>query len=70
MHNVIAHRLVCSQSLIRGTMSNFSLVYIRGVMPNGMEYPSGQLGSTVTAVSPPSSFLCSLVYWLMGWVGT
>ncbi|KAK4822228.1 hypothetical protein QYF61_011869, partial [Mycteria americana] len=33
-------------------------VYILSMMPYGMEYPFGQLGSAVLAVSPPS-FLCT-----------
>lgn len=55
MHIVIAHWLVPSQSL--SSMNNFSPVYIRSVMPYGIEYPFGQLGSPITAVSLLPSLL-------------
>jgi len=36
----------------------FRWLYVLGLMPRGTEYPLGQLGSAVPAVSPPS-FCCS-----------
>ena len=45
----------------------FPQLYTLSMMPYGMEYPFGQLGSAVPAVSPPS-FLCPPALWCeAGW---
>ena len=69
MNNAIAHhlptdaQLVPEQPLPPGQLPP---VYILGMTSHGMEYPFGQFGSAVLAVSPPS-FLCPSSL-LAGWV--
>ena len=44
----------------------FPQLYMLSMMSYGMEYPFGQLGSAVPAVSPPN-FLCTPASSLAGW---
>ena len=61
MHNAIAHHSPNDAQLVPKQQSappgQLPPVYILGMMSYGMEYSSGQFGSAVLAVSPPS-FLC------------
>ena len=61
MHNAIAHHLPTNAQLVperRSLLAPLSPVYILGMTSHGMEYPFGQFGSPVLAVSPPN-FLCT-----------
>ena len=68
MHNAIAHhsltdaQLVPKQRSLPGQLPPF---YVLGMMSNGMEYPFGQFGSAVLAVSPPNFLRPSSL--LAGW---
>ena len=69
MHNAIAHHSPTDAQLVpeqqSAPLSQLHPVYILGMTSCGMEYPFGQFGSAVLAVSPPS-FLCSSSL-LAGW---
>ena len=71
MHSSIAHHLPTDAQLVpkqRSTPpSQLPPVYILGMTSYGMEYPFGQFGSAVLAVSPPR-FLCPPAYPLVGGV--
>ena len=58
MHNAIAHHLLTDAQLVLEQQSTppsqLPPVYILGMMSYGTEYPFGQFGSAVLAVSPPS----------------
>ena len=62
MHNAIAHRSLTDAQSVPEQWSTppgqLPPVYILGMTSYGLEYPFGQLGSAVPAVSPPS-FLCT-----------
>lgn len=56
MHNAVAHHpLTKAQPSACSPWRTFPLVYKLSMTPYGMEYPFGQLGSAVPAVSLPSS---------------
>ena len=69
VHNVIAHHSLTDAQLVPEQQSTppgqLPPVYILGMISYGMEYPFGQFGSAVLAVSPPS-FLCPSSL-LAGW---
>ena len=68
MHNAIAHHpLTDAQSVPehQSLPAPLFLIYILGMTSHGMEYPFGQLGSAVLAVSP-HNFLCPSSL-LAGW---
>ena len=57
MHNAIAHHLLTNAQLVPEQQSlpgQLPPVYILGMTSHGMEYPIGQFGSAVLAVSPHS----------------
>ena len=61
MHYAIAHHLLTDAQLVpeqrSAPPSQLPPVYILGMTSHGLEYPFGQFGSAVLAVSPPN-FLC------------
>ena len=68
MHNAIAHDLPTDAQLVpeqRSPPGQLPPVYILGMTSHGVEYPFGQFGSAVLAVSPPN-FLCPSSL-LAGW---
>ena len=69
MHNAIAHHSPTDAPLVPDQQSappsQLPSVYILGMTSYGMEYPFGQLGSAVLAVSPPN-FSCPSSL-LAGW---
>ena len=68
MHNEIAYHSPTNTQLVpeqRYPPGQLPPVYILGMTSHGMEYPFGQFGSAVLAVSPPS-FLCPSSL-LAGW---
>ena len=71
MHNAIAHHSLSNAQLVpkqrSAPPSQLLPVYILGMTSYGMEYPFGQFGSAVLAVSPPN-FLCPSSL-LTGWAG-
>ena len=61
MHDAIAHHSPINAQLVPKQQSlpgQLPPVYILGMMSHGTEYPFGQFGSAILAVSPPN-FLCS-----------
>ena len=56
-HSAIAHHLPIDTQLVPERRSPLPPVYILGMMSHGMEYPFGQFGSAVLAVSPPALLL-------------
>ena len=71
MHNAIAHHSLTDAQLVPKQQSTppppgqLPSVYILGMTSHGMEYPFGQFGSAVPAVSPPNSLCPSSL--LAGW---
>ena len=69
MHNAIAHHLLTNAQSVPKQQSappgQLPPVYILDTTSRGMEYPFGQFGSAVLAVSPPN-FLCPSSL-LAGW---
>ena len=68
MHNAIAYHLPTDVQLVpeqRFPTTPLAPVYILDMTSHGMEYPVGQFGSAVLAVSPPK-FLCPSSL-LAGW---
>ena len=70
MHNAIAHHSPTDAQLVpeqrfHPPPGQLPPVYILGMTSHGMEYPFGQFGSAVLAVSPPN-FLCPSSL-LAGW---
>lgn len=69
MYNAVAHHLLINTLPVPEQQSvhlgQLPLVYILGMMPYDMEYPFGQLGSAVLAVSP-LNFCVPAVFYLAG----
>lgn len=67
MYNAIAHHLPSDAQPVseHGSRPAFSPVCIQSMTLYGVEYPFGQFGLAVLAMSPPS-FLCPRAYSLAG----
>ena len=69
VHNAIAHHSLTDAQLVpeqrSAPPSQLPPVYILGMSSYGMEYPSGQFGSALLAVSPPNLLCPSSL--LAGW---